>query len=538
MVASGLSPPPVVEWRVRKPALLSLPSVIMRDRRQVEVKQAYALPQSDEPLDYQLDVFIFLPRSMGMSAHNYPRDEFYNDSTTYLRLDAPGRTLAELADLSDARSPLSQVHTTLAQLMQPRAPPTEPLAALCQLHAHELSEAVISTCVFLAQKAHDGSFSTAETYTAEVNRMLGDSERALVAIRQVRAEADAFGGLVHPAVPRALAYAEEYASAVLDEQVARLAEAIKESQALRDGTGSAVKLLLTLERFAADQSKLRLEAGYAVPWDEPREYFTYRLGLLKKNLQQALYLNTRELRADNYLRNSAAMVAAGLAATWAFLAQVPMLQLGAVDLNTQLWLLASAVGAYMLKDRIKEWTRDYLTRRLRLDDYNRVIFSDVLARLGLKGLSGRAKEKVRFVKLDELDEEIRDIRTLHRSVRGTGLELEEVLHYRRKLSLRAPEGTRFPEGFGVREILRINTRHFTARLDDPLDNVSFFDAERGAFAREDLPKVYHANLVLRISAEHSPERWITRYRMVLTQDGLNRVEPVFTRRVEGKLPRD
>ena len=97
-----------------------------------------------------------------------------------------------------------------------------------------------------------------------------------------------------------------------------------------------------LAQFAVEESKLRLEAGYALPWDEPREYFAYRLGLLKKNLQQALYLNTRQLQRDNYLRNSAAMVGAGLAATWTFLAQTPMPASAAVDSRAQMVLLAIA----------------------------------------------------------------------------------------------------------------------------------------------------------------------------------------------------
>lgn len=517
---------------------LSLPSVQARDRRQVEVRQAYLLPRGPDPLDYQLDVFLFLPRTLGVTSSTYPRADFYSDATVYMRLDAPGRSLRELADLNHPRNPLSSIHATLPRLLHPEAPPTEPLSSLCQLHAHELSEAVVNACSALASRARRGAHPRGDAFIKQIDAFLKDGEQALLALIQVRTEAESYGPLCAPQLTRALAFAEEYVSSILDEQVALLSQAIKESPTMRDGQGTAVKALLLLGQFAVEQARLRLESGYAVPWDEPKDYYTYRLGLLKKNLQQALYLNTRELPADNFVRNSAAMLGAGLAATWAFLSQVPMLQFGQVGLRTQMYLLASAVSAYMLKDRIKEWTREYLTRRMRSDDFNRGIYSDALARFGLSQLSGRAREKVLFMRPDQLDQEVRDIRMLHRSVVGTGLELEEVLYYRRRLSLRAAKGAKLPPGFGVREILRINTRHFTTRLDDPLEDVNYFDAPTGNFTRAQLPKVYHANLVLRISARHAPEHWLTRWRLVLTQDGLQRAQPVVTRRVAGALKRE
>ena len=252
---------------------LALPAVILRDRRQVEIKQAYALPHAGETRNYQLDVFLFMPRHMGVNASNYKGADFYNDATVYLRLDAPGRTLRELSDLEDERSPLGKVHRTLPLLLGKGAPQTEPLAALCKLHAHELSEAVISAYASMARRASSGLVGSADALMRDVNVLLEDSRRALVAMRQVRAELDAFGVLCHPELVRAMGFAEEYVSAALDEQVALLSEAVRDSEALRDGHGTGVRVLLVLAGFALEEAKLRMESGYALPWDEPREYF-------------------------------------------------------------------------------------------------------------------------------------------------------------------------------------------------------------------------------------------------------------------------
>ncbi len=531
MVAQSLTDIPLIPAAVEgaRAAGLSRPNVIMRDRRQVEVRQAYPLPSRGETTNYTLDLFLFLPRTMGVNPATYPKADFYTDTHVYMRLDAPGRTVAELADLkADQRSPLAQVHATLPRLLEARAPQTEPLVSLCQLHAHELSEAVVASFSAAARSVRDGDFGSPDAFEKHVQKLLVDSELSLVALRQVRAEAEAFGPLCHPGLQRALEFSEEYFSAVLDEQVALLSEAVRDSATLRDGSGTAVRVLLHLAAFAVEESKLRLEAGYAVPWDDQREYFAYRLGLLKKELQQALYLNTRELKGDNYIRNSAAMVAAGLAATWAFVTQANM-QLGQVTTGTQYALLGSAVGAYMLKDRIKEWTRDYLLRRVKLDDYSRAVVPETLARFGLHGVGGRARERMRFVKPDDVEPEVRALRLFHRSVMGTGVELEEVIHYRRRLTLSATDKATVPPGFGIREILRLNTHALTRRLDDPLDEVTFYDAPNGRFRRDSLPKVYHANLVVKVAADHAPLHWVSRSRLVLNQDGLVRVEPVVTR---------
>src|SRR5690606_1638321 len=114
------------------------------------------------------------------------------------------------------------------------------------------------------------------------------------------------------------------------------------------------------------------EQGFALPWGNSPEYYGYRIGLLKKELQRSLYLNTRNTARDPFVTNAAAMVAAGLAATWATLAALP-LWTGKWTSTEGIYFLALAVGAYILKDRIKEWTRVMLAKRFLRFDYNRRI---------------------------------------------------------------------------------------------------------------------------------------------------------------------
>jgi hypothetical protein len=327
----------------------------------------------------------------------------------------------------------------------------------------------------------------------------------------------------------ALAFAEEYASAVVDERLSELAKLIDETPALRDGSGAATRMRLVLARTAEQVTRRRREQGFAVPWGDSPEYFTYRLGLLKKELQRALYVDTRANARDPFYRNSAAMVAAGLAATWATLAQIPLLT-GGLTSSQSVAFVAAAVGAYVLKDRIKEWSRNVLSQKLLRWDHDRHIVGTALARVGLGSFGGRAQERVRYVSDDDVPSEVAALRMNYRTVRGLQPELEHVLHYERKVTFFCDSPDPVPEGFGVQELFRLSLDEIVKRLDDPVDEVSFYDDRTGTFQQHQMPKVYHLNLVLAATDKASGEQELSRWRVVVNQQGIVHIDPVLTRR--------
>jgi len=77
------------------------------------------------------------------------------------------------------------------------------------------------------------------------------------------------------------------------------------------------------------------------------EHFTWRASALKKNVQQALYLDVRGSRADTFVRNAVASTGAALAAIWALATQIPT-QLAGLPTQTRFLLFSGAVLAYVL----------------------------------------------------------------------------------------------------------------------------------------------------------------------------------------------
>lgn len=509
------------------------PVVSMRDPRTLEIRQFMPLPRQGDREDvYELDAYFYFPQSFGINAETWPREDVYRDADTYLRLHAPGLPLSELADLENENNPGTLLRRQLPLLMTENAPRAESLGVLAHLLGAELVDAAAGEVASLRLLIHsvkqDGVIGMLE---AELSRTCADVLKALGSLRRLRAKTNAYRALAPAALLDGLAFAEELACAMIDEQFAELARLIDSSQALRDQQATATRLRVRLGAVSEQINRRRLEQGFATPWDEMPEYFSYRMGLLKGELERALYVDTRALARDPFYRNSAAMVAAGLAATWATLAQVPLLS-GDLSGENRLLVIGLAVFAYVLKDRIKEWTRGMLSSRILRWDHDREIVGDALARIGFGEFSGRARERVAYVSEKQIPKEVRALREAHHTVSGLASENEHVLHCHRRLSFLCG-ATPVPPGFGVQELYRLSLDEIIKRLDDPVSAVSYYDYRTGEFQTATVPKVYHLNLVLGVRDLSSGHVIRTRTRVVMNQQGIVRLDPVAEHDMDG-----
>jgi len=520
----------VASARVKKPR--TLPRASIRDRRTLEIRQVLPLPKEPgETAHYELAMYFFFPRSFGVGPDTYDHARFYRDCHGYLRLTSTEATLSALHDMSAPHNPAAILRRELAELTAPEAPDGETLESLAQMVGAEVAEAAEREAKHLRR-----SLPTIKPAMAEhmLETLCADTLSTLGTIRRLRAKALAYRAVAPKGLLDSLAFAEEYGCAVVEEELAGIARAIEETGALYDGKGTAARMRLTLASTLAEVNARRRDQGFAVPWGKSPEFFSYRIGLLKKEVQRALYLDTRTLKRDPLIVNSVAMVAAGLAATWATLAQLP-LWTGAWQTKQGGYFLAAAVGAYILKDRIKEWTRHSLARRLIRWDHDRKIAGNALTRVGLGGFTGRSRERVFWVKDGELPDDVARLRKKNRTVRGVEPELESVLAYERSFEVRQDPLDTVPPSLGIQELHRYSLNDVLRRLDDPLDHINFYDSDTGRFRSQELPKVYHLNVVVVATDVTTGAQHLERLRVVVNRMGILRIDEVASARSEREL---
>jgi hypothetical protein len=505
-----------------------------RDRRTIEVRQYFPLPKSKQPEQaYSTEMFFFFPSGFGLLPGTFKNTDFYRRSKIYMRLHSPSMQLKDVYDLKTLESPAAILRRQLPLLLTKEAPSGESLTALAQLLGAEVADAVDVGCssikreLFLTNQAGESSTHLSK----RVAEFCADLASVLATLRRVRLKALAHGAITHHQLHSALHFCCEYSGAVIDEALADLASSLDAADELRDGSGMLTQMRLEVARTAETVNGWRIDQGFLVPWRADEELFTYRMGLLKKELQQSLYVNTRAVKRDPFVRNTAAMIAAGLAATWATLAQLP-LWTGGWATEEGGAFLAVAVGAYILKDRIKEWVRQRLFIRWLPWDHDRRVLGDILSQVGLGAFTGRAKERFKIMNEEDVPRTILSARSKDRTVAGLTIENESVAHYARELHFSVDPTDSVPERYGVQERLRFSLTDFLARLDDPLEEIRYFDSRTGRFRQKTMPRVYHINLVINQTDRNENISKISRFRLVVNQKGVVRIEPVHAHQAE------
>jgi hypothetical protein len=493
------------------------------DRKQLALEIRHAPGSAVTGGSHDVELFLFIPRNVGLTAANYPSAQFYHDLTAYLRLDLPDLGLEDLC--ASARSPLRRLDAHLAELARGEATP-DPIGVAVKLFGHEFTEAVHRERTRLSSAIQTGSgpdtLRSPEARPGElltrIRALATTSRAALERLRQAKHRFAPFRR-VAPDVWAVFQQTDEYTSLFLDEALAMLAHELGARPEQVDGTGA----LEVLSACAAVEATYRHAQGF-VNVDHTsgvnREYFLYRRSLLKKAVHQALWVRTRRRQVDSYLRNAAGMVAAGMAATWALIAQLPT-QFLALSPATQAVMFVVPVIGYVLKDRIKELTKEWMIRRMRAYDHETELVGLQLARSGLGSLCGTLREQVHF--LDHAPDDVLAIRQRGRSIASARIGGEVVLAYRRKLDILAPRDGHATDELALRQIIRLNLRHFTTRLDDRDQIVRHYDPSIGGFATREIAKVYHLNVVVRVGGPSQGVQ-LERWRVVFSREGIERIE--------------
>ncbi len=501
----------------------------VHDNNQFEVKLDYGVRSGERLSRYHVEAWFFVPKSLGINAHSYRRDQFYADVHSYIRFKTPTLPLVAILDRDNAASPLQRIRKLAPEVI--RRPQSR------RAHARLRRELRMLACLIRAQLRDrvaeiDNKLANTGAELAEHPVLLGDLRTMIEllcselqqALEQFRALRPMFLRAEMPVrVHDAYLYVDEYLSLVSEWYLTLLLDHIDVEAEIRDLLEEARTRIV--DTVLAERHH-RQGAGYPslLERDGANETFVYRMGVLKKFVMSVLFLEMDKEREGRGVLHFIAAIAAAIAMFVSILGVMWSSSRWATF--SAPWIIAGVI-TYAFKDRIKDWVRHYFAGKLGrwLSDYNTRIRdreNDVTV--------GRCRESFSFVDPAKVPREVLACR--HADAHGT-LETEEkpevIMRYVKRVRLSNKVITHVHGRLGdINDILRFTVSSFQARMDDPVRKIRSYDEERDEVVLLTCPKVYHINVLFQLRAYGDRTRsTIQRFRVVLDRNRIRRLERVI-----------
>lgn len=490
----------------------------VHDRTNFEVKLDYTI-DPDRDNRYRVESYFFIPTALGINKQSYASEKFYSDVRAYIRFKTP--TLSG-HDLAENGSPLVRARELIAEPID-----LARSEALRDQLSHELR---LFGCIVRARlrdsvndfrdrlkplKKRPELEVAIDDLRASFGRFAASIDGLLESWRGLRSE-------VHESeFPRQMRetyqFVDEFISLELETRLSKLIAGIDKCK-----IDAFAEVRRRFRDHILDERRYRRGAGYKVV-DDHNDFFVYRRGKLKKFVMSVLWLEVAKEKEGRRLVNVGAAIAAGVAMTFAVLATIAQSHRWAI--NTSEFVVA-AVITYMLKDRIKDWLKNFFASRLTrfLFDYSVTVRDPVSDRA-----LGRCREALNYIDLGDVPRSVMELRRRDASVSiEAEAKPETVIRYEKEVRLdgQAAIDRLGAEQFDLNDIMRFSLARFLQRADDPVAAVPLLDEETDQVVNVPFRKLYHLNLILVLrSATHDLES-MKRIRVVFDKDAIRRLDDV------------
>ncbi len=480
----------------------------VHDKYQFEVKLDYWLKSSSRD-DYQVDLFLFLPNSLGLNQQSYPPEAFYDDIKNHVRLKTPELSLTQAASDKEGR-PGRLLNDSLTKYLASDGDPELSLVVEyhCKLYVSIAVRALHNRSAACLSDLDQGSFKSTRESIREIEASLEMIRDACTRLSQSDSDERAHR------LATVLSSADEYLTFESSQILLKLLT----------GTGSRDRSLKNdLLEAIKNQSQHRSNKGYpelVLDSDGHDETVLFRRSIFKKFFRSPLFLS-QSRQIEGRMASQVAMgLAAGLSMIFATLiAFLAQRHFG----NFTLPLFVALVVGYIFKDRIKELTKIYLEKWLsrHVSDSKTHFFDQDGRRMGV------CRETVRFRSPRQVPPEILTLRNKdHLTEIANFWHAEQIIHYRKNVSLfRSPLGQANPgyKTTAVNDIIRYNVRRLLWNMDEPEKELLALDDSQ-TVGKVAGARVYKVNLLLRLGGKK--EEQLLRFRLILDRDGIRRMEKV------------
>lgn len=476
----------------------------IHDDFSIELKVGFVTRKRLRMNDFSLAMWIFVPGSLDISRSTYPKEQFYQDVKSNIRLITPAFLLRDIA--SGEAIPLVSLRGAISRMA------SQPSRALIAEYEYQIKMFVaIVKSALRDDLAHirqnrirgDGEL-LCERYVDNVSKILEEyaSLRSIVNVPSVSGE-----------TLRMYLCGDEFLCDISGKSLLELISWMRE-RGLNGPDAKAVDCYRLIDSH-------KMQMGYSVidPEDPLRNRtFLHRFSVLKKHIESVLYLRAAKKRDGVLVEQLYLSVAAGLAMLFATVISFAFQRkFGSLTLP----LFIALIISYMLKDRIKELTRYYFAHRIGSKYFdNKAKITHKETRLGW------LKEGVDFISAGKVPTRIMDIRNnSHLTEIENDMTTEKILLYRKSVHIdrkKLQEGSSYAFS-GINDIIRLNVKSFTKMMDNPGIPMKTLDAE-DRLQTISCDRAYFLNMILQYRYDDTVE--YKRFRVAVSRDGIHSIEEV------------
>ncbi len=486
-------------------------------RLQLECKWTFAVDTDRRRSANTLDLYFGVPAQLEMHPGRYTTARFFQDVKSYTRLVSPRLDFEQLADAEDRRSPLCQIRRILEEAGDPascRDRITYELrvfSSICRRRLRLKRIAILD--------AADGG-APAENIADRLAGLFAGFDRLREAFGDTVGrgnDRDRADNACRNDIREAIRWTDESLSLSAEREWARLHTAL-----LDRSDDLAEQRDALLERLAAEE-RYRRDRGYDAVLDIGDDYrnrgFIERLGILKKWIHSALYLNREKTPLPRRIADVLAAVSAATAMAVALV----------ISLLSERWFpgrglpwVLLAVLAYAFKDRIKVWLRGILTAHAPGLVTDRLeVLTDPLTGNNL----GRSRARFTHVEEEDLPPALRPGRLHRYPLIERDIPPDDILYVHKKITVRPRNLRTDPHPFTeIVDIIRLKLDRWLRYMDDPLHRLVCVAG--GEPRTITAMQVYVVPVVMRVSNEKTGTAETRRARVVLNRDGIVAVEHV------------
>ena len=461
------------------------------------------------------EMAFFFPQSFYVTPETYDKAAFFSDRKVYVRLDTPVFTFKSFLDDKNEVSPLFRLRRFSADGRNGPKPATGEFVHDAKLFAivfRSLLRRVTQKIVSLAAMGNTAACEKVAKRTLKRGEIALNTLHAV--IEAVLSSPELAG------VHQSAKMVDEHASLLFERYLLQLLHGPSSPDFV---SGLRARIVA----MVANEMRYRQHSGYESTTfmrcaGTESENYVYREKALRRYAAEVLFprvVSTDQTKQTEHLLYApAAGVAMAFATAIAFFGQ-------SVFGNISVSLFLLLVAGYMLKDRIKDIFRELFVRSIgrRFFDRRKNIYAShdgtMIAQL---------RERVAFVREENADAEmvrVRDKAPFDAEI--ARLVAESQLLYTKALKIDTKHVQRLQDrAVGMVDITIVNIAAWLRHLSVQTGQVPVF-AEGGDMTIEEVERVYHLNLIVRLTSRQ--RHLVRRYRLVVGRYGISRIENVHER---------